>query len=175
MGSGSGEPTVACRNKALGCSSLLANQKSEKRHAVRCKFKFKPADGNPASRRMSDMAPLNVCGFSPEDRKVWRQAIAMLIGLKIRNGFGEKDLAAAVRTALHRSANTGRNCEDCLLTGGVKVASGAASSGGPQGAEQSPRLDPWPFVRKPGWPPFFSQSLASRLHQSYHRRSKTHR
>ena len=54
MGSGSGEPTVACRNKALGCSSRLANQKSEKRHAVRCKFKFKPADGNPASGRMSD-------------------------------------------------------------------------------------------------------------------------
>ena len=41
------EPTIACRNKALGCSSLLANQKSERRHAVRCKFK--PADANRAN------------------------------------------------------------------------------------------------------------------------------
>jgi hypothetical protein len=42
------------------------------------------------------MGPL--CGkpLSPEDRKVWQQCIAMLFGLKIRNGFGEKDLAAEV-------------------------------------------------------------------------------
>ena len=115
------------------------------------------------------MAPLDVAGFSPEDRKVWRQAIAILMGLKIRNGCGEKDLAAAVRTALHRSANTGRTCEDCLLTGGVKVASGAASSGGPQGAEQSPRPDPWPFLNPAG--PQFSHNL---LQVAYinHRRSK---
>ena len=68
------------------------------------------------------MAPL--CGkpLSPEDRKVWQQAIALLMGLKIRNGFGEKDLAAAVGTALHRGAAK-RSCEDC----GVKVAGGAAS------------------------------------------------
>jgi hypothetical protein len=50
------------------------------------------------------MAPL--CGktLSPEDRKVWQQAIGLLMGLKIRNGFGEKDLAAAVGTARHRGA-----------------------------------------------------------------------
>ena len=74
------------------------------------------------------MAPL--CGkpLSPEDRKVWQQAIAMLMGLKIRNGYGEKALTAAVGTALHRYKDT-RSCEDC----GVKVASGAANSGGQQG------------------------------------------
>ena len=67
------------------------------------------------------MAPL--CGrqLSPADRRVWNQAIAMLMGLKRRNGFGEKDLAAAVGTALHRGA-TNRCCDDC----GVKVAGGAA-------------------------------------------------
>ena len=84
------------------------------------------------------MAPL--CGqlFSrPEDRKVWNQAIAMLMGLKRRNDFGEKDLAAAVGTALHRSAS-GRNCKDC----GVTVARWAATCylRGPQGSE----LSPWP-------------------------------
>ena len=78
---------------------------------------------------MSRVAPL--CGkpLSPEDRKVWQQAIAMLMGLKIRNGFGEKDLTAAVEKALIRGAWLSRNCEDC----GVKVASGAASSGGGSG------------------------------------------
>ena len=71
------------------------------------------------------MAP--VCGkpLSPEDGKVWHQAIAMLVGLKIRNGFGEKDLTAAVGKALRRGGSK-INCEDCR----VKVASGAASSGG---------------------------------------------
>ena len=65
------------------------------------------------------MAPL--CGklLTPEDRKVWTQAIALLLGLKTRNGFGEKDLAGAVECALHR----GTRCEDCM----IKVASGAAS------------------------------------------------
>ena len=68
------------------------------------------------------MAPL--CGkpLSAGDRKVWQQAIAMLMGLKIRNGFGEKDLAGAVERALHRGVQIYR-CEDCR----VKVASGAAS------------------------------------------------
>ena len=63
------------------------------------------------------MAPL--CGrqLSPADRRVWNQAIAMLIGLKRRNGFGEKDLAAAVGTALRRGAAK-RYCDDC----GVQVA-----------------------------------------------------
>ena len=74
------------------------------------------------------MAPLNVCGkpLSPDDRKVWLQALTMLVGLKIRNGFGEKDLAAAVGKVLRRGGFKA-NCEDC----GVKVARGArASSGG---------------------------------------------
>jgi hypothetical protein len=81
------------------------------------------------------MAP--VCGkpLSPEDRKVWQQAIASLMGLKIRNGFGEKELTAEVGTALHRAA-ANRNCEDC----GVKVTSGAAHSGGAQGGGAVP----WP-------------------------------
>ena len=63
-------------------------------------------------------APL--CGklLSPKDRKVWKQAIALLMELKVRNGFGEKDLAGAVERALHR----GTRCEDCR----IKVASGAA-------------------------------------------------
>ena len=86
------------------------------------------------------MAPL--CGkpLSHEDRKVWQQVIAMLVGLKIRNGFGEKDLAAAVGTALHRSAS-GRNCKDC----GVTVARWATTCylRGPQGSEPSPRPGPW--------------------------------
>ena len=73
------------------------------------------------------MAPL--CGkpLSPEDQKVWQQAIAMLRGLKLRNGFGEKDLTAAVGKALHRGAWSSRNCEDC----GVKVTRGATNSRGP--------------------------------------------
>ena len=58
----------------------------------------------------------------------------MLMGLKRRNGFGEKALAAAVGTALHRYAAK-RNCEDCM----VKVARGAAiNSGGPQGGSAVP-------------------------------------
>jgi hypothetical protein len=66
---------------------------------------------------MAQLAPL--CGkpLSPKDRKVWQQAIAMLMGLKVRNGFGEKDLAGAVEHALRT------RCEDCR----IKVASGAAS------------------------------------------------
>ena len=47
----------------------------------------------------------------------------MLMGLKIRNGFGEKELGAAVGTAL-RLART--DCEDC----GVKVAGGATINPG---------------------------------------------
>ena len=71
------------------------------------------------------MAPL--CGkpLSPEDRKVWRQAIALLIGLQRKNNFGEEDLTAAVGTALHRATKSG-NCEDC----GVMVASVAAVAEG---------------------------------------------
>ena len=73
------------------------------------------------------MAPL--CGklLTPEDRKVWQQAISLLMGLKIRNGFGEEDLTAAVGTALHiRATRPSAYCVDC----GVKVAREAANSGG---------------------------------------------
>ena len=96
------------------------------------------------------MAPL--CGklLTPEDRKVWTQAITLLLGLKTRNGFGEKDLAAAVGTALHRAAS-GHNthgCEDC----GAKVASGAAHSGVPHGGGAVPWG--WRFLNPAaGWPP----------------------
>ena len=41
----------------------------------------------------------------------------MLMGLKVRNDFGEKDLAAAVGAALRRGAAK-RYCDDC----GVQVA-----------------------------------------------------
>jgi hypothetical protein len=91
------------------------------------------------------MAPL--CGkpLSPKDRKVWQQAIALLMGLKFRNGFGEKDLTAAVGTALRRRA-TKRNCEDC----GVTVARGAAYSGAQGGG--------WMGAR--GWTGVWSLGLA---------------
>ena len=74
------------------------------------------------------MAPLCGKSLSPNDQRVWQQAIAMLRGLKLRNGFEEKDLTAAVGKALNRSAWTSRNCEDC----GIKVTSGATNSRGPQ-------------------------------------------
>ena len=100
------------------------------------------------SRRMRTpalyMAPL--CGklLTPEDRKVWTQAIALLLGLKTRNGFSDKDLAAAVGTALHRGAAK-RSCEDC----GVKVAGGATiNSRGPQGGSVVPLG--WRFLNSPG-------------------------
>ena len=50
------------------------------------------------------MAPLTVCGklLSPADRRVWQQALAMLIGLKRRNGFGDNELTAAVKAVLHQ-------------------------------------------------------------------------
>jgi hypothetical protein len=79
---------------------------------------------------------MHVCGkpLSPEDRKVWRQAIALLIGLQRKNSFGEEDLTAAVGAALHRATKSG-NCEDC----GVMVASVAAvAEGVPRGSERSP-------------------------------------
>ena len=50
---------------------------------------------------------------------MWYQAIGLLMGLRIRNGFGNEDLTAAVGAALTKRA--GRNCEDC----GMKVACGA--------------------------------------------------
>jgi hypothetical protein len=38
---------------------------------------------------------------------VWQQAVALLMGLKVRNGIGEKDLAGAVETALHHRTGGG--------------------------------------------------------------------
>ena len=100
------------------------------------------------------MAPL--CGrqLSPADRKVWRQAIALLIGLKRRNGFGEMDLAAAVGTAMHRGAAK-RYCDDC----GVKVAGGATihtPAGGSRGL-RGPLGLAIPVV---AWPPILIESPA---------------
>jgi hypothetical protein len=97
------------------------------------------------------MAPL--CGkpLSHEDRKVWQQVIALLMGLKIRNEFGAKDLTADVGKALRRAAAS-RNCEDC----GVKVASGAAHSGGCCSLKGL-------AIPKPAWYPLCTQSPASSL------------
>jgi hypothetical protein len=53
--------------------------------------------------------------LSADDRNVWQQAIAALVGLKMRNGLGEKDMTAAVSTALRQSSSR-RTCEDCGLT-----------------------------------------------------------
>ena len=90
---------------------------------------------------------LNVRTLCPEDRKVWQQAITLLMGLKIRNGLGEKDLAAAVGTALRRGAAK-RYCDDC----GVKVAGGATnktvSGRGAQGGSGVPLG--WRFLYSPG-------------------------
>ena len=58
-----------------------------------------------------------LCGrplSSPDDRKAWTQAIALLVGLKVQNGYGDEDLTAAVGKALHRSS-TQRVCETCKL------------------------------------------------------------
>ena len=91
------------------------------------------------------MAPL--CGrqLSLADRRVWNQAIAMLVGLQRRNDFGEKDLAAAVGTALRRGLAK-RYCDDC----GVKVAGGATiiSGRGAQGGSGVPLG--WRFLYSPG-------------------------
>ena len=70
-----------------------------------------------------EMAPLSgqgarsaLCGqqLSADDRKAWQQAIALLIRLKKRNGFGEQDLTAVVGAALRHSSTT-RTCADCDL------------------------------------------------------------
>jgi hypothetical protein len=77
----------------------------------------------------------SLCGrqLSPADRRVWKQAIALLVGLKRRNGLGEEELAAAVGTAVRRGAAK-RYCDDC----GVKVAGGAAINSWGRGAPRSP-------------------------------------
>ena len=54
------------------------------------------------------MEPLCEKPLTPEDRRVWQQSIGMLAGLEIRNGIREKELVAAVGTALRASA-AGRN------------------------------------------------------------------
>jgi hypothetical protein len=86
----------------------------------------------------------------------------MLMGLKRRNDFSEKDLAAAVGKALRRSAAK-RYCEDC----GVKVAGGAAiNCGGPPGGGgrgggsrglQGPLGLAIPIL---AWPPIYIESPA---------------
>ena len=52
------------------------------------------------SRKMPPAGlPLCEKPLSPDDRKAWKQAIVMLVGLKIWDGIGAKDLATAVGTA----------------------------------------------------------------------------
>ena len=99
------------------------------------------------------MAPLTVCGklLSPADRRVWQQALAMLMGLKRRNGFGDNELTAAVKAVLHHAVAS-RNCEDC----GVTVTRVAASSGGE-------RSGPRPgAIPKPAGGPIRIESPAAR-------------
>ena len=94
---------------------------------------------------MPGMPPL--CGkpLSPKDRKVWQQAIALLMGLKFRNSFGEKDLTAAVGTALRRRATKHKNCEDCRVTVARRAAYSGAQGGGLMGGLGVDRsLFPWP-------------------------------
>ena len=94
----------------------------------------------PCSCIVDRMAPL--CGkqLSLADRRVWRQAIAMLVGLKRRNGLSEKDLTDAVGTAVCRGAAR-PYCEDC----GVKVTGGATiNSGG--GARLAIPIIAWPPI-----------------------------
>jgi hypothetical protein len=87
------------------------------------------------------MEPL--CGkpLTPEDRRVWQQSIGMLVGLKIRNGIREKELVAAVGTALRASAAGRNKCEDC----GLKVARGAAINSAGGGGISSA----WQFLSPP--------------------------
>ena len=66
--------------------------------------------------------------LGPEDRKVWQQAIALLMGLRIRNGLFTERLTAAVGVAL-REGGEKRKCKDC----GMKVGGGAACLGGRAG------------------------------------------
>ena len=98
------------------------------------------------------MAPLCGMQLSPADRRVWNQTIAMLMGLKIRNGFGEKELTAAVGMALHRGAAK-HNCEDC----GVKVA-GGASNDKLRGASRGLRGPLGLAIPKRAWPPMYIES-----------------
>ena len=107
------------------------------------------------------MAPL--CGkpLGPADRRVWQQAIALLMGLKMRNGLGEKELTAAVGTALHRGA-TKRICEDCgvkVARGGYDKLRGERSRGlrGPLGLT----------ISKLAWPPICIE-LPARYVMGYH-------
>ena len=81
----------------------------------------------------------------------------MLMGLKRRNDFGEKDLAAAVGTALHVRGATKRYCADC----GVKVAGGAAiNSRGSQGSSAVPLVWRFLITRSTPYPPICLESPA---------------
>ena len=106
------------------------------------------------------MAPLCGMPLGPADRRVWQQAIALLIGLKMRNGLGEKELTAAVGTALHHSAK--RNCEDCR----VKVARGATILSG-RGVLRGLRGLLGLAIPKLAWPSIYIESPA-RYVMGYH-------
>ena len=53
-----------------------------------------------------------LCGklLLPEERKQWKQAAALLVGLKIRKGLAAEDLTSEVDWLLHRSSIS-RTCE----------------------------------------------------------------
>jgi hypothetical protein len=62
----------------------------------------------------ANMAPLCGVALGGPDRKAWREAIALLVGLKLRHGLDEQELAAAVGKALRKSRDH-RTCEDCRV------------------------------------------------------------
>jgi hypothetical protein len=88
-----------------------------------------------------------LCGkeLSAADRKAWQQAIELIVGLKLRNGFGEKGLTAAVRSALRRSASK-RMCERCGVKAprfGLPKADGAAGAAEPLKHGDRTKLARW--------------------------------
>ena len=50
----------------------------------------------------------------PDDKKAFRDAVALLVGIQNRNGLEEKALMAAVGTSVHR-AHTSKACETCSV------------------------------------------------------------
>jgi hypothetical protein len=74
-----------------------------------------------AGRAFDANQDVHVCGklLNPEDRKLWRQALGILLELRIRNGIDEKEFSAEVSTVLipKRGARgfASTSCEDCRL------------------------------------------------------------
>jgi hypothetical protein len=111
------------------------------------------------ARGWNDTQRGELCGksLSPDDRAAWNQAVALLLGLKLRNGFGDRDLAGAVGVTL---ATSGTSCEDC----GLKVATVGLlyTQGG--GAAPFVGLGQLATPKPPGWSPVnCAESPASHL------------